>query len=485
MPSGRGAASAAISTLPVPTRSSEQLSQVQSPCMPVEIMTAGKLAVTRGSIAVMNSVWAPPPLAPVTPIRAGSTSGKLVSQSIADRIVGLQAHETLQPQLGLRTQQPPARRRVHLRPVRGLGIVPRKGVGQAFAELRAVGVAQHVVMKHHRPHAGQLHAAGLQHRTPPFLEPLFAQHDVLANRLEPAIEEPAAVPMAVRTEDARQPPRPGLGTIQIAGHVETGNALEINFLDRVVAAIDEAVHDRLDRRRRGHGPQSGGHQHLPPHALGPARPGLGSRTGNKGGQGVEIAQIFQPQIVGQRTLRKHPRSRRLERARRHHRRRQNQGEVEQGAAARSPTVSKHGYRSHLDRAGIAPRRPPALPPLEWENARPRGSKGSLSWGPTRRQFFKRRGARSARPGGAKNGSQRLMRASSAEPVKKSATAATVRCGRPVAPVWPAPLLARAAPTCSLKPKAYRLPLNRFRPATDRGRCSTCHRSRRCHWRSQP
>ena len=54
MPKARGAVRAANSMLPVPTRSSEQFSQVQPPCIAVETITAGKLTVTRGSIADEN-----------------------------------------------------------------------------------------------------------------------------------------------------------------------------------------------------------------------------------------------------------------------------------------------------------------------------------------------------------------------------------------------------------------------------------------------
>ena len=69
--------------LPVPTRSSEQFSHVQPPCMPVETITAGKATAGRGSMAQSMNVCVPPPLAPVTPIRAGSTSGSALSQSSA------------------------------------------------------------------------------------------------------------------------------------------------------------------------------------------------------------------------------------------------------------------------------------------------------------------------------------------------------------------------------------------------------------------
>ena len=88
--------------LPVPTRRYEQFSQTQPPCMAVETMTAGKAAAGRSSMAQRMNVCVPPPLAPVTPIRVGSTSGS-DSEEVEgpDAVPGLQAHEVLQPQLGL------------------------------------------------------------------------------------------------------------------------------------------------------------------------------------------------------------------------------------------------------------------------------------------------------------------------------------------------------------------------------------------------
>ena len=130
---------------------------MQPPCMAVETITAGKATAGRGSMAQRMNVCVPPPLAPVTPIRSGSTSGKLAEPvQRADRVVGLQAHDVLQPGLGLRAEEAPVLRRVHLRP-------RRPG---PCAELHAVGVADHVVVEDDAAHAGQLHAAGLQRIAP-------------------------------------------------------------------------------------------------------------------------------------------------------------------------------------------------------------------------------------------------------------------------------------------------------------------------------
>src|ERR1035438_356154 len=82
-PSGLGANSAANSTLPMPMRRSQAFSQVQPPCIAVETITAGKATAGRGSSAQRMNVCVPPPLAPVTATRCGSTSGRLVRKSSA------------------------------------------------------------------------------------------------------------------------------------------------------------------------------------------------------------------------------------------------------------------------------------------------------------------------------------------------------------------------------------------------------------------
>ena len=102
MPSGFGANRPAISTLLVPTRRYEQFSQMQPPCIAVETITAGNATAGRSSMAQRMNVCVPPPLAPVTPMRFGSTSGRL-QQEIegADAVPRLQAHEALQAQFGV------------------------------------------------------------------------------------------------------------------------------------------------------------------------------------------------------------------------------------------------------------------------------------------------------------------------------------------------------------------------------------------------
>jgi hypothetical protein len=80
---GFGAKRAANSMLPVPTRSRLAFSQVQPPCIAVLTITAGNAAFTRSSSAARTKVCVPPPLAPVQPIRAGSTSGRVAMKSSA------------------------------------------------------------------------------------------------------------------------------------------------------------------------------------------------------------------------------------------------------------------------------------------------------------------------------------------------------------------------------------------------------------------
>lgn len=66
---------------PVPTLSRLQFSHVQPPCIAVDTITAGNATTGRSSMAVRMNVCVPPPLAPVTPILAASTSGNSLNQS--------------------------------------------------------------------------------------------------------------------------------------------------------------------------------------------------------------------------------------------------------------------------------------------------------------------------------------------------------------------------------------------------------------------
>ena len=237
-------------------------------------------------------VCVPPPLAPVTPIRVG-IDVRQRAQPIerADRVVGLQAHDALQAQLGLRAEKPPVLGRVHCGRA-------RRTVRELGRNLHAVGVAQHVVMKHHAAHAGQLHAAGLQRRTAALLEPLFAAHDLLANFLRSGIVEPAVGPMAVRAEHGRQPAGLPLGPIQIAGHEMTREALR-NRPSRPCSRRDRCRPCTTASAASAWAWATGRWPRAICRRTRSARcgPGLGGRTGLEGEIAVEVLQRVEAVVV--------------------------------------------------------------------------------------------------------------------------------------------------------------------------------------------
>ena len=94
---GRGAASAANSTLSVPCRSPAAFSHTQPPWNESETMTTGAATLIRGSSAVRRNVCVPPPDSPVQPIRAESTSGRLVNQSSARMLFHVWSDARLNP----------------------------------------------------------------------------------------------------------------------------------------------------------------------------------------------------------------------------------------------------------------------------------------------------------------------------------------------------------------------------------------------------
>jgi hypothetical protein len=53
--------------------------------------------------------------------------------------------------------------------------------------------------------------------------------------------------MPMRTQYARSFPRLFLGTIEIAGDVETRYGLEVDLLDGVVTLVDDAVNNGIQR----------------------------------------------------------------------------------------------------------------------------------------------------------------------------------------------------------------------------------------------
>ena len=95
---GRGAQSAANSTLSVPCRRPAAFSHTQPPWNESETITTGAATLIRWSRAVSRNVWVPPPDSPVQPIRAGSTSGSEVSQSRARMLFQVWSAARLSPQ---------------------------------------------------------------------------------------------------------------------------------------------------------------------------------------------------------------------------------------------------------------------------------------------------------------------------------------------------------------------------------------------------
>ena len=192
-------------------------------------------------MAQRMNVCVPPPLAPVTPMRFGSTSGRL-EQEIegADAVPGLQAHEALQPQF-------------------------RLGVGEAFAmrDRLAVGVADHVVVEDDAAHAGELGAASLQRIA---CAPRSSSRPPLrsgsSRGLVAGLVESAVGPVAVRTQHAGQLARLALGPVEVAADVMARHAGEEDLFDGVAVAVDLAVDDGIQRRLLGHRPESVGDEHL-------------------------------------------------------------------------------------------------------------------------------------------------------------------------------------------------------------------------------
>ena len=213
-----------------------------------------------------------------------------------------------------------------------LRIVHRRTNPGAMIQLPAVGIADHVVVKHDAAHPGQLHAAGLQRITPAHLEPLGPLDDLLADFLRPGVVEASVRPVAVRRENGRQPAAAGkrgqvqfvrstrravpanwtcplfpLGTIEVAGDEEAGIALEKDLFDRVSVPIHSAVDDGVERHFDGHRPQAGSHQHLPPQLCGTLLPGFAASGRREAKIAVEIRQRPKTPILRQLPGGQHPR----------------------------------------------------------------------------------------------------------------------------------------------------------------------------------
>ena len=221
---GRGAAAAAISTLLVSwvllLWTGMPLSQTQPPKKWAETMTTGIETAMRSSTAASMKDCVPPPEAPVMAIRLGSTSVRDVRKSTARMLFQSWSLKTL-----------------------GLRVLPA-GVGP-------VAVADHVIRKDNRAHAGERGAAFLHVRP------------------EPAVIVGIA-PVAVRTENRRERPGPLRRPVQVPRDEHARQALKGHVLDGVAVVLAFAVNDRVQGallRQRRQAPRPG---EFPPESAAPA-----------------------------------------------------------------------------------------------------------------------------------------------------------------------------------------------------------------------
>ncbi len=212
-------------------------------------------------------------------------------------IIGLHPHDRLQTRFRRGTEQPPILGRAHLRPLLG------ESVRQALRNLHAVGIADHVVVKHDAAHPGQLHAAGLQRAAAAVLETLRPFLDLLLHAVDAHVIEAAVGPVSVRAEHARQLARLALGPIQVARDEEAGKALEVDFLDRVIALVAAAMNHRIQGRLGRHRPQAQRNQHLPPHLFRPPVPFLPRFCRSEREVAVQVLQLLQT-LVGRQFVRR-------------------------------------------------------------------------------------------------------------------------------------------------------------------------------------
>ena len=143
-----------------------------------------------------RKVCVPPPLAPVTATRAGSTSSSDVEEvQRPDGVPHLQAQDRLELQLRAEAEEQPlvgARARASSRAVR-----------DGLRNLNAVGVALHVVEEHHRAHPRELHGTRLEQIARAVVEALGARRQLLPALCLGDVLEAAAGPVAVRGQARR------------------------------------------------------------------------------------------------------------------------------------------------------------------------------------------------------------------------------------------------------------------------------------------
>ena len=180
----------------------------------------------------------------------------------------LQPHHTLQVGFRLRAKQAPLRCRVHPGPLRG------KAVGNFKADLRAVRIANHVVMKHDTAHPRQVDAACLQWAAGRLEELLRTLCNLALRRFFPVVVKSAVAPVTVGTENPRPLAWPVVGwAIETAGNKKPGHRFKGNFFDTVTTMVLSPMNDRRKRRARRHRPDTLGDEYPPADVLGTARPG--------------------------------------------------------------------------------------------------------------------------------------------------------------------------------------------------------------------
>jgi hypothetical protein len=215
-------------------------------------MTASKAAAGRSSTAHSRKLCVPPPLSPVTPTRARSTSGSEQRKSSA---------------------------RIEFQSWRPRNDCPARTAAWSVKPspcCSAVDAAQ----------ARQLGAARLER---PAVVALPARE----------LHEAPARPVAVGREHRRARPRGRRHrAVQVAAHVVPGQAREEDLLDRVAVARHRAVDHRLQRGALRHGPEPGRHEHLPAQLQAARLPRAARRGGREGVEGVE-----RPRRAGRRRAR--------------------------------------------------------------------------------------------------------------------------------------------------------------------------------------
>ncbi|MBA7643715.1 hypothetical protein ES703_51447 [subsurface metagenome] len=111
--------------------------------------------------------------------------------------------------------------------------------------LHTVAIADHVVMKHYAAHARKLYTARLHETASAFFESFCALSNLLTNRINSYVQKTPARKVPMRTQHSWSSSRFTFGTINNSSNVEAGDALKINFFNRVIFLVDRAMNDRI------------------------------------------------------------------------------------------------------------------------------------------------------------------------------------------------------------------------------------------------